>query len=78
MGGIIFLFLAIGLPLILHKIGEYNVNQRLEDYDLKNVDNTKLTADMHLSVQQRRQNLVNGKYDFKPGEYNYNTKTRVK
>ena len=60
------------------KWNDANLNHKVDNYNMRNVDSTKLTADMHLSARQKQQNLVNGKYDFKPGEYNYNTKTRVK
>lgn len=46
-------------------------------YDMKNVDTMKLTKDMDKPVRVREQNLLDGKYDFKSGEYNYKTGKRM-
>ena len=52
-------------------------NNAIDHYDFRNVDTTKMTMDMDKPLRVREQNLLAGKYDFKPGDYNWKTGKRM-
>ena len=52
-------------------------NNAINHYDLNKVDTLKLTKDMDKPLHIRDQNLLAGKYDFKPGEYNWKMDKRM-
>ena len=52
-------------------------NNAIDHYDCRNVDTTKMTMDMDKPLRVREQNLLAGKYDFKPGDYNWKTGKRM-
>lgn len=59
--------LAIIAGIITWKVITYFENQKLENYDITNVDSMKITNDMcnGVSVGERRRRLINGYYDKK-------------
>ena len=71
----VFLFIICFIAYI--KYIDYLKDRAIDYYDMKNVDTLKLTMDMDKPVRVREQNLLNGKYDFKEGEYNYKTGKRM-
>lgn len=52
-------------------------NNAIDHYDFRNVDTTKMTMDMDKPLRVREQNLLAGKYDFNPGDYNWKTGKRM-
>lgn len=63
--------------VVYFKYMEYRKDQAINYYDLSKVDTAKMTMDMDKPLRVREQNLLAGKYDFKPGEYNWKTGKRM-
>ena len=70
-------FLLIIFFICWIKYVDHLRDNAINRYDMKNVDTMKLTRDMDKPVRVREQNLLDGKYDFKAGEYNYKTGKRM-
>ena len=54
-------------------------NNKVDNYDISKVNTSKMVADKvnnNLSHSQVQRNMINGKYDYKPGEYNVYTGKR--
>lgn len=66
MGLLVWIAVFIIIPKIF-------LRNRVNNYNPKNVNPTKITSDKvnnHLSASDVQKNMVSGKYDWKPGEYN--------
>lgn len=61
MGGMV----VIGLLLLMAWINKVDVDERLDNYPVSKIDNTKLNRDAMngVSVAERRRRCVNGYYD---------------
>ena len=70
-------FLLIIFFVCYIKYVDHLRDNAVSNYNMKNVDTMKLTRDMDKPVRVREQNLLDGKYDFKAGEYNYKTGKRM-
>ena len=70
-------FLVIIFFIIYIKYVDHLRDNAVNHYDMNKVDTLKLTRDMDKPVHVREQNLINGKYDFKPGEYNWKEHKRM-
>ena len=57
----------IGILIVGYCIYKAKENEKLDNYDISKIDNTKLTRDMYngVSVAERRRRCVNGCYDKK-------------
>ena len=67
MGG----FLVIIFFVIYIGYMDYRKYNAVNNYDIRKIDNMKLARDMDKPVHVREMNLLAGKYDYKPGEYNW-------
>lgn len=68
----------IGLIIftVIYFVCKSNFNNKVDNYDITKVNTSKMVADKvnnHLSYSQVQRNMINGKYDYKPGEYNVYT-----
>ena len=70
-------FLLIIFFVVYIKYMDYRKDNAIDHYDMRKVDTTKLTMDMDKPLRVREQNLLSGKYDFKPGEYNWKEHKRM-
>ena len=70
-------FLVIIFFICWIKYVDHLRDNAINRYDMKQVDTLKLTMDMNKPLHVREQNLLAGRYDFKPGEYNWKTKQRM-
>ena len=52
-------------------------NNAINNYDMNKVDTLKITMDRDKPLRVREQNLLAGKYDFKPGENNWKEHKRM-
>ncbi len=70
---------AIIILAVIFFISNIRLNNKVDNYDIRKINVSKMNLDKihnNLSNKQVQRNMINGKYDFKPGEYDIYTGKR--
>ena len=72
-------FIGLIIFAVIYFACKSSFNNKVDNYDITRVNNSKMIADKvnnNLSKTQVQRNMINGKYGYKPGEYNVYTGKR--
>lgn len=69
-------FIGLTVFAVIYFVCKSSFNNKVNNYDITRVNTSKMMADKvnnNLSNAQVQRNMINGKYNYKPGEYNIYT-----